>query len=124
VITDPLSFAGEWCRAWNARDLDGVLAHFHEDVVFTSPVARAVLPESDGTCTGKAALRAYWVRGLELIPDLHFTVEAVFAGTSTVVIQYRNQRGGQVCEVLVFEGDLVRYGHGTYLVEDGSPQPA
>jgi len=32
-----------------------------------------------------------------------------------VVINYRNQAGGVVCEVLTFEGTLVRQGHGTYL---------
>ena len=32
-----------------------------------------------------------------------------------VVINYRNQRGGLVNEVLIFDGDLVREGHGTYL---------
>ncbi|SEQ87260.1 nuclear transport factor 2 family protein [Microlunatus flavus] len=118
MIADPVAFAEQWCEAWNAHDLDALLEHFHDDVVFTSPVARTVFPESGGTCTGMVALRDYWTRGLELVPDLHFTVEEVFAGISAVVIRYRNQRGQRVCEVLVFEGELVREGHGTYLVED------
>jgi hypothetical protein len=32
-----------------------------------------------------------------------------------LVINYRNERGGLVNEVLHFDGDLVREGHGTYL---------
>jgi len=62
----------------------------------------------------QAALRAYWSEGVRLIPDLRFEVLAVYAGISTVVINYRNQAGGVVCEVLTFDGPLVIQGHGTY----------
>ena len=30
-------FAARWAAAWNRRDVEAVLAHFHDDVVFTSP---------------------------------------------------------------------------------------
>jgi hypothetical protein len=60
------------------------------------------------------ALRAYWSEGLRLIPDLRFEVLGVYAGVSTVVVNYRNQAGGLVCEVLTFDGPLVIQGHGTY----------
>lgn len=122
MVTDPSSFAAEWCDAWNAHDLERVLDHFHDDVLFTSPVAAAILPETRGQVRGKDALRAYWSEGLRRIPDLHFTVEQVFAGVDTVVIQYRNQKGVSVSEVLIFDGDRVKSGHGTYPV--GAENPA
>jgi hypothetical protein len=114
ALPDPHVFAAQWCAAWNAHDLDAVLAHFHEDVVFTSPTAAALLPATGGVVRGKAALRSYWEEGLRRFPDLHFTVETVFAGIETLVIQYRNHKGVSVCEVLVFDAGLVREGHGTY----------
>jgi ketosteroid isomerase-like protein len=114
VITDPEEFVTSWAQAWNAHDVDGVLAHFHEDVTFTSPVALDVLPETGGVLQGKTALRDYWTRGLRLIPDLHFTIVATFVGVSCMTIQYRNQRDSVVNEVLIFDGELVRTGHGTY----------
>jgi hypothetical protein len=40
---------------------------------------------------------------------------ATYIGVDTLVINYRNQSGGLVCEVLVFDGSLVVRGHGTYL---------
>jgi hypothetical protein len=40
---------------------------------------------------------------------------STYIGVSTLVINYRNQKGGLVNEVLVFDGDLVKEGHGTYL---------
>ncbi|WP_232374786.1 nuclear transport factor 2 family protein [Mycolicibacterium mengxianglii] len=114
---DPQRFARAWADAWNAHDVEAVLAHFHDDVVFTSPVAARVQPETGGVVHGKAALRAYWNAALPLIPDLHFEVLGVYAGESTLVLHYRNQGGGLVNEVLRFDNALVAEGHGTYLVE-------
>ena len=113
--TDKAAFADAWVRAWNAHDVEAVLAHFHDDVVFTSPVAARVVPESGGVVRGKPALRAYWTAALTLLPDLHFELIAVYQGESLLVINYRNHRGQLVNEVLAFDGDLVREGHGTYL---------
>lgn len=115
MTPDSEDFARDWAAAWNAHDLDTLLAHFGADVVFTSPVASQLLEDSDGVIRGKAALRAYWEEGLRRIPDLRFEVVAVYAGVSTLVINYRNQRGGLVCEVLTFDdAGLVVQGHGTY----------
>ena len=114
---DPVGFAAEWCAAWNRRDVDAVLAHFHDDVVFTSPVAAELVPGSSGVVRGKAALREYWCTALKAVPNLHFDIVGVYAGLSTLVINYRNQKGGLVNEVLEFDGALVRRGHGTYLVD-------
>jgi ketosteroid isomerase-like protein len=111
---DPQTFADEWVRAWNAHDVEAVLAHFHDDVEFTSPVAARVLPESNGVVRGKDALRRYWTTALTMVPDLHFDVVGVYRGESTLVINYRNHRGELVNEVLTFDGNRVRVGHGTY----------
>ena len=92
-----------------------MLAHFHDDVVFTSPVAARVVPDSGGVVRGKAALREYWGAAAQIMPDLHFDVLGVYRGESVLVINYRNERGRLVNEVLEFDGGLVRRGHGTYL---------
>jgi hypothetical protein len=69
------AFAAEWAQAWNARAVETVLGHFHEDVVFTSPTALAVVGTS--TLRGKNALRAYWTAALARIGSLRFTVDRV-----------------------------------------------
>lgn len=112
---DAAVFARAWVQAWNDHDVEAVLAHFHDDVVFTSPVAARLLPASGGVISGKAALRNYWVTALRVVPDLHFEIVGVYRGESLLVLNYRNERGGLVNEVLTFDGDLVREGHGTYL---------
>jgi ketosteroid isomerase-like protein len=112
---EPERFAEEWAAAWNRRDVEALLKHFGDDVVFTSPVAAEIDSGSAGVVHGKAALREYWRAALAVVPDLHFDVINVYGGVSALVINYRNQRGDLVCEVLEFDGALVRRGHGTYL---------
>jgi len=114
-------FAQQWVDAWNAHDLDGVLAHFTDDAEFASPVAAQLLPETSGILRGKDAIRAYWAIGLERIPDLHFEVVDVYTGVGVVVIHYRNHVGGLVNEVLHLNEDgLVVRGFGTYLIADAA----
>lgn len=68
----PNAFAAEWAGAWNRRDLDSILAHFADDVAFSSP--KAVDAVGVPTVRGKPALRAYWERALSQINSLKFTV--------------------------------------------------
>jgi hypothetical protein len=114
---EPGTFAEDWLAAWNSRDVEAVLDHFHDDVVFSSPVAARVVPESKGVVRGKAALRAYWKAALQTMPALHFEIVGVYQGESVLVIHYRNQSGALVNEVLEFDEGLVRRGHGTYLTD-------
>lgn len=121
-MIDAEQFARDWVRAWNDHDIDAVLAHFDDAVLFTSPVALKVLPSTDGVVQGKDALREYWTRALAGVPDLAFAVEGVFQGIDTVVIAYRNQNGGVVSEVLRFndEGRVIE-GHATHLIRETPP---
>lgn len=116
-------FVDSWVTAWNAHDLDALLSHFADDVTFRSPVA-AQLIGNDGVIRGKDELRAYWAEGLRRIPDLRFEVVGSYVGVDCLVINYRNQKGGLVNEVLIFEGPLVTKGYGTYLGEDANPAGA
>lgn len=66
-------FAAHWAEAWNRRDIEGVLSHFHGDVVFTSPTALAVV--GSASVHGKQALRDYWNTAMARIGSLRFDVE-------------------------------------------------
>jgi ketosteroid isomerase-like protein len=72
---DARSFAARWAEAWNSRDIEQVLAHFHEEVEFTSPTALAVM--GTPTVRGKGSLREYWTKALARLASLQFTVDRV-----------------------------------------------
>jgi hypothetical protein len=114
------AFVDQWVKDWNAHDVEALLAHYTDDVIFTSPVA-ARLFGGDGVIQGKQNLRHYWTEGVRRLPGLRFEVIGFYVGVATLVINYRNQDGGLVCEVLSFDGSLVREGHGTYLTSSGVP---
>ena len=113
-MVDAIAFSRQWVAAWNAHDVEAIVEHFHDDVVFTSPVAAKLLPDTNGVVRGKPALRHYWTVALARVPDLRFTIENVYQGIDTVVIAYRNQDDGLVSEVLRITDGLVIEGHGTY----------
>jgi predicted ester cyclase len=86
--------------AWNAHDLELILTHYDDVVELTSPVAAQLLGTPDGKVSGKANLRAYFERGLAAFPELHFHLEDVFWGVSSVVLCYLNQKGTRTAEFM------------------------
>jgi ketosteroid isomerase-like protein len=109
-----IEFGREWEAAWNRRDVEAILKHFHDDVVFTSPVAKQIGFAEDGTVNGKDALRRYWTAALAQNPDLRFQVTKVYQGTNSLVIAFKNQKGIDRVEVLTFRHGLVIEGHGLF----------
>lgn len=99
----PHAFAAAWIAAWNAHDLEAVLAHYGPDIEFLSPLARRLT--GDGRVVGLDALRAYWARGLTIHTDLAFDLESVLEGDGCLTLIYRNERGQRVAETFEFAAD-------------------
>jgi predicted ester cyclase len=94
-------FAQDWVDAWNSHDLERILSHYDDEVLLVSPVALKLL-SGDGTVRGKAALRQYFLRGLEAFPDLRFDLIDALWGTETIVVYYiNNVRGSKTAEVML-----------------------
>lgn len=91
--TQAEAFANDWLSAWNARDLDRILAHYEDDFEMSSPVIRQVMGEPSGTLKGKERIAEYWRRALARAPDLHFEKLHVLCGANSVTIIYRGHRG-------------------------------
>ena len=100
IKDEALNLAGRWVDAWNAHDLDLIMSHYEEEIELTSPVAGQLSGTSDGTIRGKANLRAYFQKGLETYPDLHFQLDDVLCGVNSVVLYYKNQRGTRTAEFM------------------------
>lgn len=110
----PRQFAESWIDAWNAHDLDAVLAHYRDDFEFSSPLISQFAGEASGRLKGKEAVRAYWQAGLSRLPDLHFELVDVLAGIDGLLILYRGHRGLSA-EVFEFDANgQVRRGQALY----------
>lgn len=72
---EAMEYAERWTEAWNRFDIDAVLQHFEEDVIFSSPTALQVVGVP--TVRGKTALGDYWRAARERIQSLHFTLVRV-----------------------------------------------
>jgi len=94
------NLANHWAAAWNAHDLDQIMAHYDDAIELTSPAAAQLLKTPDGKVVGKANVRKYFRRGLEAYPELHFHLEDVLWGVSSVLLYYTNQRGTHTAEFM------------------------
>jgi len=94
------SLANDWVASWNGHDLDAIMEHYEDAVELTSPAAAQLFGSPDGKVVGKVKLRAYFQRGLEAYPELHFHLEDVLWGVNSVVLYYINQKGTHTAEFM------------------------
>lgn len=104
------AFARDWLSAWNDRDIERILAHYGEEIIFHSPRISRVMGNGAMSVFGKKALRDYWTKALGLAPQLFFELDEVLTGSDTVTILYTNHREELVAETFVFgpDGKVVR----------------
>jgi len=99
-------FAQEWVSSWNSHDLDRILSHYTEDCEINSPFIVTLMKETSGALKGKESVRAYWAKGLQLIPDLNFELIEVLIGVDSITIYYNAVFGKHAAEVLFFDDNF------------------
>jgi ketosteroid isomerase-like protein len=116
---DCRAFAERWVSEWNRKDVEGVLTHFSDDVIFASPRARAIV----GSCRveGKAGLKEYWTRAISRVQTIHFTLDHVISDGDRMGIVYVAEIDGRrmrAVEFLKFGDDgLIHEGEAMHGVE-------
>ena len=119
VKMDIKAFVDQWISDWNRKDVEAVLAHFSETVVFTSVRAKAVL--GSPRLEGKSRLREYWSAAIGQIQTICFTPDYVISDGNRMGIVYSAEIDGRrtrAVEFLTFgEDGLVREGEAMYGVE-------
>jgi ketosteroid isomerase-like protein len=114
---DMTALGHEWIAAWNARDLDRVLALYTDDFEMTSHHIIGLGFDAGGTLRGKSKVRDYWAKALTIVPDLHFELIDLYASPDSLIVFYQNERGGKVCEYLRFDASgKIAQGSGNYLM--------
>lgn len=97
--------ARAWVEAWNRHDVDGIMAHYTNDVVFTSPLVAALANEPSGTLRRASVLRAYFAKGLVAYPQLRFELLDVLTGMDSVTLYYRSINDKVAAEVMSLNAD-------------------
>jgi steroid delta-isomerase len=110
-------FVTQWIASWNARDLEAVLKHYDDRIVFHSPKAAHIVGR--GRVEGKEALRGYWTAALARIPKLRFVLEhfAWDESRSELFIVYiteLNDSRSRACERIRFDGERIIDSEGLY----------
>jgi ketosteroid isomerase-like protein len=95
----------QWIDAWNSHDLERILALYSDDSEMTSDKIPLLGLDPTGTLRGKDRLRQYWSKGLQLIPNLHFTLIDVYVSPDSLIVFYSNERGAKICEYLRLNAD-------------------
>ena len=107
----------QWIDAWNSRDLERVLALYSDETEMTSDKIPLLGFDPSGTVRGKERLRQYWSKGLQMLPNLHFTLIDVYVSPDSLVVFYSNERGAKICEYLRLNADgKIRQGSANHLV--------
>jgi limonene-1,2-epoxide hydrolase len=100
-----------WMRAFNAHDVDALVALYADDATHTSPKIRALHPSTGGKLVGKAALAAWWREANARLPNLRYEETAITANASRVVVEYLRHAPDEavmpVAEVFEIEGGKI-----------------
>lgn len=110
-----VALARRWLTAFNARDLDGLLALYEDDAVHVSPKLRDRHPETRGEIAGKDALRRWWADAMTRLPDLRYQELHLTAMGDRVFMEYLRTVPGEpdliVAEVLVARDRRIHRSH-------------
>lgn len=94
-------YGRSWIEAWNSHDLDRLMEHYADEIVFRSPFAVKLTGDESCYLQGKAALRYYYAKGLELYPHFRFQLHRVGVGVDSIALNYIGVDGALANEVHV-----------------------
>lgn len=80
----------KWITAWNNHDLKTLLSMYSEDIQFSSPKIRAVLPgRNSSKLNNKKELEEYWSLALkEKYPNLMFESKDLIVYNNIIILEY------------------------------------
>jgi ketosteroid isomerase-like protein len=113
------SFADKWVNAWNNRDIEGIMDHYIDSVVFSSPFILKAQINDKGTIHGKSELKKYFEKALENNSDLYFDLKHIMVGTKSITLIYTRKKTMLASEVMMLDGEgKVVEGLSHYPVDD------
>ncbi len=106
------TIAVAWFEAFNAHDLEKLLALYHDDAEHYSPKLKLRQPETNGLIKGKASLRIWWRDSFDRLPTLNYEVISLTANEERIFMEYTRHVEGEedlrVGEVLEITADKIK----------------
>ncbi len=107
----PDTIAKVWLRAFNAHNLENLLALYDDNAEHFSPKLKLRMPETKGLIKGKSALRLWWQDAFERLPTLVYQEKTITANGDRVFMEYTRLVHGEeklnVAEVLEIRNGLI-----------------
>jgi ketosteroid isomerase-like protein len=107
-----LTIAHQWFSAFNAHDLEKLLALYADDAQHYSPKLKLRQPETEGLIRGKEALRSWWRDSFDRLSTLKYEPTKFIADETSVFMEYTRYVDGEesmtVGEVLEIKDGLIK----------------
>ncbi len=102
AIAKNTAIAHHWFDAFNAHNLEALLALYADDAVHYSPKLKIRMPETEGLIAGKPALRTWWQDSFDRLPGLRYHPFNFIVNEHSVFMEYRRTVPGEA-DLLVGE---------------------
>jgi ketosteroid isomerase-like protein len=93
----------DWLSAWNSRDIERLMNHYHENVELSSPTIVKRWNIATGKLSGKDALRKHFSKGFEDVNHMSFELLGVLNGINGIVLVYRRGAYSMAADVITLD---------------------
>ncbi len=92
VLTD---IAHAWFSAFNAKDIEKLLALYDDHAEHYSPKLKVSQPETQGSIKGKKALRSWWQGAFDRLQSLQYEVVRLTPHEDRIFMEYIRHVAGE-----------------------------
>ena len=103
---EALRYAEQWIDSWNSHDIDSIMSLYANSICHITPKLTMLFGSVSHTIKDKVQLRDYFEAALKRSPELHFTLNEVFAGAESIVICFDSTTGICVAVVLILDENM------------------
>lgn len=110
---DLIKLAENWMAAFNSKNLEALLALYHEDAQHYSPKLKIRHPETKGLIRHKKNLRTWWQDAFDRLPSLQYELVRLTPFEDRIFMEYvrrvDNEEELYVGEMLEVKQGLIHF---------------
>jgi hypothetical protein len=95
----------QWVDDWNHRNIEQVMSHYSEEVLFYSPTVIRRWNQPKGILVGKSAVERHFRKAMEEVPDIHFEFKSLLFGAESIILIYERETGNLVADLVLFNAE-------------------